>query len=53
MCGDSGHREIIAKYCDNIMQVLNKRMIWKTREFQSESSKVKWISKVIFFKESS
>ena len=27
MCGDSGHREIIEKYCENIMQVLNKRII--------------------------
>ena len=24
MCGDSSHREVIEKYCDNIIQVLSK-----------------------------
>ena len=46
MCGDGSHREIIEKYCDDIIQVLNKCTIWKNREFQCLSSKVKWNSKV-------
>ena len=46
MCGDNSHREIIEKYCDSIIQVLNTCTIWKNRECQRKISKVKWNSKV-------
>ena len=50
VCGDSSHREIIEKYCDNIIPVLNKCTIWKNRECQCKSSKAIWNSKVDFSK---
>ena len=53
MCGYSSHRKIIEQHCDtiiSIIQVLNKCTIWKNRECQCKSSKVKWTSKVDFLK---
>ena len=50
MCGDSGHRGIIEKYCNNIIQALNKCTLWKNREFQYKSSTVRWNANVDFLK---
>ena len=50
ICGDCSHREIIEKYCDSIIQVLNKCTIWKNRECPCKSSKVKGNSKEVFLK---